>query len=312
MGMNTSKARVIDPVLTQHAIGYRDSNFIGLSVLKRVGVGQRGGQVLRFGKEAFKLHNTRRAPGANVPRLQVGFGTERFSLKQDSLAALVPWETQEEAQNGAAGVDLAQRSVEAVLSSIQRGQEKEIADLVRSEQSYAQGHTINLAAQGNKKWSDPDSNPIELLADVRSTIRRKIGTEPNTLVLGYSVAEKLQRHAGLIELVKYSQVGILDMALLKRLLQVDNIIVGKATYAEDTEDEGFVDIWGNDAQYLFLDNTPAYETPSFGYTYTLNGNPTVEVPYEDKAARSDVYTVTHEAQSVITMPEAGFLIKNAV
>lgn len=305
--MNLSQARVIDPILTQHAIGYRDNSFVGLSVLPRVNVGQRGGQVLKFGKEAFALVNTRRAPGSDTARRSVGFGADRFALEQYSLEALVAREVAQEAA-AVPGVDLVQRSINANLSTIQRGQEKEIADIVRSVGSYAQNHSASLT--GTDKWSSPDSNPIEAVADAASAVRGKIGVRPNTLVLGDAVADKLMRHAGLIELVKYSQVGMLTKDMLARLLNVQNIIVGEATYADD--EGNFIDIWGNDAALVYVPNAADYETPSFGYTYTLAGMPVVEQGYFDPRAKSDVYPITHEAQSVVTCPEAGFLFKAAV
>ena len=60
--MNASQVRVIDPILSNVALGFKNSSFIGTGVAPIVPVSISGGQVLQFGKEAFQAFNLRRAP----------------------------------------------------------------------------------------------------------------------------------------------------------------------------------------------------------------------------------------------------------
>ena len=67
--MTPRQARVIDQILTTVARGYKNSAFVGMTLFPYVPVGQRGGRILKFGKEAFRLYETRRAPGGLVGRV---------------------------------------------------------------------------------------------------------------------------------------------------------------------------------------------------------------------------------------------------
>ena len=63
--VNQRTAGVVDPILSTHARGYRNLEFIGHLLFPRVTVPTRSMRVLKFGKESFRMLNTRRAPGAD-------------------------------------------------------------------------------------------------------------------------------------------------------------------------------------------------------------------------------------------------------
>jgi hypothetical protein len=58
--MSGSQVRVVDPVLTEVARGYSNPAFVGSGLFPYVPVGVRGGKIVQFGKEAFRLYNTAR------------------------------------------------------------------------------------------------------------------------------------------------------------------------------------------------------------------------------------------------------------
>ena len=70
--LSLSQVRVIDPVLTQLAQGYKQSGMVGPALFPKVNVGQRAGKILTFGKEDFMLYASGRAPGENTKRIQFG------------------------------------------------------------------------------------------------------------------------------------------------------------------------------------------------------------------------------------------------
>ena len=71
--MNAAGARVIDPVLSEIAQGYRNAEAVGLNLFPVVPVAQRGGKIISFSKEDFALYDTQRAPGANTKRISGGW-----------------------------------------------------------------------------------------------------------------------------------------------------------------------------------------------------------------------------------------------
>ena len=63
--MTPAQARVIDPILTEIARGYGGNQAPIADILfPTVPVAQRGGRIIAFGPDDFKLYSTARAPGA--------------------------------------------------------------------------------------------------------------------------------------------------------------------------------------------------------------------------------------------------------
>jgi hypothetical protein len=79
--MNPSQARVIDPVLTEVARGYKHPERVGMKLFPEVPVGQRGGKIIQFGKDSFKLYQTGRAPGGNVAVVDYGYSGSSYALE---------------------------------------------------------------------------------------------------------------------------------------------------------------------------------------------------------------------------------------
>ena len=73
--MTPSQARVIDPILTTAAQGYQNAEFVGAALFPAVAVQQRGGKIVSFNKEDFRLYATGRTPGANTKRVSFGYSS---------------------------------------------------------------------------------------------------------------------------------------------------------------------------------------------------------------------------------------------
>ena len=101
--LSLSQVRVIDPVLTQLAQGYKQAGMVGPALFPKVNVGLRAGKILTFGKEDFMLYSSGRAPGENTKRVQFGYAAGNFALVDYSLEGAVPIEVYQEGSNGANG-----------------------------------------------------------------------------------------------------------------------------------------------------------------------------------------------------------------
>ena len=66
VNLSPSQVRIINPILSTVALGYRQPGLVGEVLFPRVPVDIRGGQILQFGKEDFKVYNLRRSPGATT------------------------------------------------------------------------------------------------------------------------------------------------------------------------------------------------------------------------------------------------------
>ena len=305
------QARVIDPILTNVARGYKNAEFVGHNLFPVVPVGQRGGKIITFGKEDFRLYATGRAPGANTKRVQYGHEGGPFALEQHALEGVVPFELMEDAA-AVPGIDLGSGAVRKTQNIIGLRTEKAQADIATTAASYAASNKTTLV--GTAQWSDYTgvSHPVADVETGKEAIRAKTGKRGNTVILGAPVWGKLREHPDIVDRIKYTGRDSATVDLIKQLFGVDRVAVGDAIY--ENAAGAFADVWGKFVviAYTNLASVADLGEPSYGYTYRLGGYPIVEVPYQDRNAKSWVYPVTDEVSPVMAGAEAGYLISAAV
>lgn len=306
-----SQARVIDPVLSEIAQGYRNADMVGMALFPQVPVAQRGGKIVAFNKEDFALYNTARAPGANTKRVQFGYTAGNYSLVQHALEAVAPWELQQEA-DAVARIQYAAMAVRKVQNIIALRLEKAQADLATTAASYAAANKTTLS--GTSQWSDYSgtSNPSKDIETAKDAIRAQIGRRGNTVILGAAVWKAVRQHPAIIDRIKYTGRDSITLDMLATLWGVDRVLVGDAVY---TDASGVMtDVWGKFVvvAYTNIGSVADLGEPSYGYTYRLDGAPYVEPGYEDRNAKSDIFPVTDEVQPQLTAATAGYLISAAV
>jgi hypothetical protein len=308
--MTPGQARVLDPILSAVARGYRSPKAAVANVLfPIVTVGQRAGRILSFGPDDFKLVSTARAPGTNTKRIQFGYASEPFSLVDYRLEGAVPVELMEEAQ-AVPGIDLQSNAVRRVQNVMALEREKKAADLARDAAKYHSDNKATLTT--DTQWDDVDSNPFKAIMDAKEVIRGKTGETPNVLTLGPKVLTALRTHPKVLErLSTATDKPPATIAQLQALFELQQIVTGEAVYHDGTS---FVDVWGKDAILAFT--TPASQqemgSPSYGYTYQLQGRPSVEEGYFDENSNTWYYPTTDAYQPVLAGASAGFLFKAAV
>lgn len=310
--MTPASARVIDPILTEVARGYQNSELVGSALFPSVSVGQRGGKIIQFGKEHFRLYNTARAPGAAVKRIESAYSAASYALEDHSLAEGVPVELLEEAQ-AVPGIDLGTAAVRRAQDVIALRLEYQQAQLATNAASYAATNKVTLS--GTSQWSDFTngvSDPIKDIETAKDAVRAAVGRMPNTIVMGAAVLAKLRQHPKIIERIKYTGRDIPTPELLASLFGVARVLSGDAVYADDAG--AFSDVWGKVVVVAYTDTAGINDAgrPSYGYTYRLRGYPVVEPARYDPDTRSWVYAVHDAVIPVLAGAEAGYLISAAV
>lgn len=308
--MSASQTRVIDPILTNVAQGYQNSELIGLSLFPAVPVQTTGGQIIEFGRESFKLYNARRAPGGSTRRIQFGYQGKPFTLVQDSLEGKVPREYLRDAKL-IPGIDLGSRSVIITMKALQLTLEYDQAQLATNAANYVNSNKVALS--GTSKWSTSTGNPLTDIDAGREAIRSEVGMYPNTLVLSAQAFNACKNNQNVINRFQYNSQVSIDAAsitpqMMAGLFNVDKVIVGKAISVDDLGNS--TDIWGNNAILAFVPDKPSsVEEPSYGYTYTMEGNPMVEPAYYDNNEKSWIYPVNYERLPVLSGITSGYLIQ---
>jgi Phage major capsid protein E len=314
--MTPKGARIVDPVLSTIAQGYKNSDFVAQALFPRVDVPMRAGNIITFGKEDFMLYgNTARAPGENTKRIQIGYAGSPFALLDYGLEGKLPIEIQQEASSGANGftIDMAAATLNKVQAIMELRLEYQSAVMARTAANYGAGNKVTLA--GTAQWSDLTSgvsDPIAVIETAKEAIRAAIGKRPNVIVIAAAVWSKLKQHPKIIDRFKYTGTDVVTDAMLASLVGIKNVYIGDGIYASDAG--VFADIWGKDVVIAYTETATVKDmgAPTYGYTYNLNNYPLAEEPYYDHNAKSWIFPVTRAEAPVIAAASAGFLITNAV
>lgn len=303
--------RVIDPILTNVAQGYANQEFVGSALFPRVPVFASGGQIIEFGREAFRRYVTKRSPGGNTKRIQLGHLGKPFALLQDALEATVPREHLRDASQ-VPGIDLAARAVNVVLRNLSMSLEIEQAALATTLANYPVSNRLTLA--GATKWTTATGVPMTDIDTGREAVRQQCGMYPNTLLFSAVGFNACKNNVSVLDRLKYNGYAGTDASqvtpqMLAGLFNVERVVVGKGIFFSDADVS--TDIWGNCAVLAYVPATAnTAEEPSYGYTYAMEGHPLVEVPYWDDSAKSWIYGVTYERVPVLSGITSGYFIQN--
>ncbi len=309
MHSDLKNRRVVDKILTAVVMGYNlDQEFSGHHLFPDVTTQEMGGKIIKFGKEAYIVTNTKRAPGETVRGISVAYSADDYVLENRLLEAIAPEEHIEVADKLGA-VKYKSRAVQTVMRKMRLEGEYDKATLADDPNSYAAGHTEDLT--GGDRWSDENADVLSQINDAKSKIRAKTGREPNVLHIDYHGYNALKRNKAIREAFKYSGKDSITTDMLASYFDIDKVIVAKAVYTPDA-DAPFEDIFKRNARLAFVPpkNMQAKEYPSFGYTYVGKGYPKVEKEYFDKSDRSWHNPVLFRDKAIITDPSAGFLLIN--
>lgn len=305
-----TNVQVVDPITTTVARGYTNAEYVGSSLFPIVTVGLRGGKIIEFNRDSFRLYETARAPGSKVAVAQFGYSGKSYALVDHALNGLVPVEHLEDAKESP-GIDLASGAVRFVRDIILKRLEIEQATLARTASLYASSNKITLS--GTSQWSDYSgtSDPSKDMAAWKDAVRSKIGRNPNTALLSASAMKAASTHPKILDRIKYTSRDSATAAMLSALWEI-NVKVGNAVYLDAASN--MQDVWGKDIVLGYTETSPLANmgAPSYGYTYRLANYPIVEQAMYDKDYRSWVYPVSDCLSAVMPGADAGFLVINAV
>lgn len=280
--MNLDQVRVIDPILTQLAQGYKNAEGVATFFGPAVSMNTRAGRTLVFGKEAFAAQSFLRAPGTNIQKIQNEFGTRSFALRQEAISWEIAEEVAAEAKNGAAQLDLRQYAAKDAANRLMQSWEVTVAGAVTDSTAYETSCVFNLAtrASGADQFNQATSDIEVLIDEAKEAVRAQIGTYPNKMVISPDAFNALKRNKRIRD---FMQRGVLvNEATLANIFGLDEIRVARRLKLNQTS--GALENIYNNVAVLFYQPSGAtdgfapamdanYGNPAFGYTYTLAGYP---------------------------------------
>lgn len=310
MPTTNAGARIIDPILTTVAQGYATTEFVGSALFPEVPVTASGGQIIEFDRDAFRLYNSRRAPGASTREILFGYSGKPFALQNHRLQGVVPREHQRDAA-GVAGIELDQVGVTSTMRAIRLALEVEQAAIAFEPNNY--GSNKSNVLTGLTKWSNAAGLPMVDIDAGREAIRAGCGLYPNVMLMGPEVFNACKNNPSIIEHFKYGAQNstAITAQMLATLFNIDRVVVGGAAYWTDANVA--TDIWGNYAVLAYVPQSAGalrnrFE-PSYGYTYVMTGHPLAEQPFWDNDKASWKYPVEFERVAVMSGMAAGYIIQ---
>ena len=297
-----STLRVVDPVLTNLAIGYTNAALVAETLMPFVYTDKEGGKIPKFGKEAFKIYRTERALRAESNRMSPeDIGSVDVVLDEHDLE--YPIDYREAAESA---FPLQRLAVNTVTEAIRLRHEFMVASMVQNPNSYGAGNKLILS--GTSQFTHKDSDPEGVVDDAKDAVSAKIAKDPNTMVIGKSAWRALKRHPQLKAILSDDRSRLVQLADLREIFEIENIVVGKAIKADDRGATS--DIWGDNIVLAYVPQNKSEQRsefePSFGYTLRKRGQPVVDTRVPD--GKVELVRNTDIFRPYLLGAEAGYLI----
>ena len=300
-----SSLRMVDPVLTNIALGYKNAQYISEALFPVVQCPKEAVLVPKFGAHAFTVYDTQRAPRAMSNEMTPDSANLiDILLKEHDLAYPLDRREIEESL-----LDEQAKAVKRAKDAIELEIEYRAAQLAQADASYDVSAVKTLAVAD--QWTVSTGDPIKIICDAREKIRNKIGLRPNTMVIGAKVYSVLKFHEAFQAQLGSDAHKMITTDFLCQLFDMKAVVVGDAVYNKGAD---FGDIWGNNIILAYVADTANggdYESPSFGYTFRRQGMPQVDV-YDKEGGKIQYCRYTDIYKVDIIGKDAGFMIKNCV
>lgn len=296
--------RVVDPVLTSLARGYRNAQFIGEALFPVAEMDKEAGTIPLFGKEAFEVYDTERAIRAqsNVMNPDDLDGLD-VVLREHDLAYPVDYREKNESM-----FDAESRASRRVVGAIDLRREVSCAKLAQNPNTYLAGAKVTLS--GSSQWSNGGGDPIAVVEQGKEVVRSRIGVRPNTMTMGASVYLSLKFHPKLQAALGSDERKLITLEHLKAIFGVPNIHIGEAVAGSSNTS----DIWSDNMTLAYVAKPAGgeksdYEEPSFGYTLRRKGMPEIDA-FDAAGGKVRYVRNTDIYKPVVVGADAGYLISD--
>jgi hypothetical protein len=315
-----AQQRIVDKVLTRVAYGFRQSGFVGDVIFPLAPVTKREGAIIVFGDEEMFLHEMSRMPGGNIRELTSEYGSGRYKLKQDAIAEKIPIENIEEASD--LPIDLTTRGTTLVMRRLALRLEVDRMATAANPLNY--NTTNRLVLAGASQWSDPTSNPEVAIDLAVETIQDGCGMAPNVGVASLKAFNALKRHPLVRDKYKYTDANSITKAMVAAAFNLSRLEISMAKYKLPSNPTVRIPVFNNSFWMGYVATEPdsplnynpqpspnsSIDTPSFGYTYSLENYPVIEQPWYDRTCNSWKIPGIADRQPVIAWRDAGYLFSN--
>jgi hypothetical protein len=296
----------INAYLSEVARGYSNNAFIAENLFPTIESELEKIDIFEFNKEAFQMYDTERAIRANSNVISPkGFTKKSATLSEHDLAYPIDYREEDEAKK----VKLQVHATNVVTQGLNLKHEKQCADLAQDPNSYPDDNKVALS--GTSQFSDGTSTPIITIDNAKDKVCKKIGQDPNTVVMGQDVWRALKNHEGLKKMISDTKNKVLTLDHFKEFFEVENIFIGKSIFANEKNE--FVRVWGNNIVLAYVPNLSSRTEYDPAFAYTVRKKDALQIDeYKKEGNKVKYIRATDIYTPFLVGAEAGYLISNAV
>lgn len=300
----------VDPLLSSISVMFRNPVYIASDIAPMIPSQVDAGKYAVYNQaDWFRDEAAKRAAGTRAKRGDYGITFESFLCEEVAFAREVPDEIRRNAMDP---IRPDQDATEYATDKILLAKEVRVATKMTTTANWATGHNVTLA--GAQQWSDyAGSDPVSDIETAVDTIHGKTGLRVNTMVLPWPVWHKLKHHPDIVDRIKYSQKGIVQIDLLQELFEIERILVARALYTTTNEGQATVTyqyVWGKDVVLAYVARTPGVQTPTAMYQFSSGARGVRR--WREEAEHQDVVEAYELIDEKIISNLLGYVIKSAV
>jgi hypothetical protein len=274
-------------LLTLHVQEKMQHDLIYAKLFPEVVVNELEVEKITFGNEALRIYeNLKRAPFApsNIMAPE-NIQREVYGLDEYDVMFPVDYQQKKSVIQGSTLsqiLDLKKRAAMKAAEILELRKEKDCATIALAADSY--GDDNKKIMTSSTSWYDEDNaNMIDDVRAARAAIVDGCGHEPNIGVFGsLSAFHNVVEKSYFLERVKYGgnhvKPGIVTKQTLADILGLDEIVVAKSYYLNDSNDK--VNVWGDYFILAYVRKPRSLsnldDADTFGVTYKLKGMPIID------------------------------------
>ena len=254
----------------------------------------------------LRLEETLRANRSKANLIERDFSQASYNLEEHALAELI---TDRDRANADKPLSLDIDTTEDLEEKIQIRQEVDTAGIAFTTTSWSNTLSISAAAA----WSTTGTVPLNQILTGTSLILQDAHVRPNRAVLGWESFKSLKVNTSTLDMIKYTERGIITEDILASLWDLDKVIVGRASYVNSPEGRTNTStfIWDDKCLVYYVPQAAKLKTPAAGYNLIIGQQRKVK-KWRDESYGGDFIEVSTLFAPLIVATAAGFLIHDTV
>jgi len=308
----------VDRPLSNFAVEYQNAAFIASQVAPFVPVANKSDTYMKYTKsDKFALPDDLRGPKSAAKQITWGSSTGTYACLDRALRDFL---SDAIVSNSDPGVNPQQRTAAFLTNLLLLGFESRIATLVTTYANYATtGNRTTLS--GTTQFSDyAGSDPIGVV----DTAKAACFQEPNTIIMSRAVYDKLKRHPQLLAAItggaSRSEPGLINLATMAEIFEVERILVGRAKYNSSIKGQTatYTELWGKHLIVAYidpavgLDGVSAFKTFRWQQVSTDAGYKVRRYRDDSLGGGGEYIEVEMSTDEEIICEDVAYMVKDAV